>query len=165
MSVCGSLMWIALSCGPGISYSTSRLQSAIRKVTVEDILLANRTVKYVKEHTDCWHSVHIWDENGKTTPQLECVSPPSQRRLLVVRASRGIPESRCRGLVYKRRAFTGTRSMQHSSSGVSKCCPEEGSELDYESRDTSARGCGRSIGLRAGLAPTCMVHLIVSAGR
>ena len=63
MNVCGSLMSIARSCRPGISHNTSRWQSAIRKATVEDILIANRTVKHVEETA----TVGIWHRSGIIT--------------------------------------------------------------------------------------------------
>ena len=58
-SVAG-LIWISRSCRPGISYNTSRLQSAIKKATVEDILSANRTVEYVKETPNVSITEHVY---------------------------------------------------------------------------------------------------------
>ena len=43
MIVCGSLMWIARSCRPGVSDNMSKFRGTIRKATEEDIWLAKRT--------------------------------------------------------------------------------------------------------------------------
>ena len=52
MSVTGSLMWICRCSRPGIAYSVSKLQSAVRKAVVSDLLLANKVVKYVQDDPD-----------------------------------------------------------------------------------------------------------------
>ena len=49
MSVVGSLMWISRSCRPGISYRVSKLQTAVRKPVVSDIILANQVVRFVQQ--------------------------------------------------------------------------------------------------------------------
>ena len=42
-------MWICRSCRPGIAYSVSKVQSASRKASVQDMLMANTVVNYVQE--------------------------------------------------------------------------------------------------------------------
>ena len=48
----GSLMWIARSCRPGISYQVSTLQTAAHKPLVSDLVFANRVVKCVQENPE-----------------------------------------------------------------------------------------------------------------
>ena len=48
-SVVGSLVWICRSCRPGIAYRISSLKSVERKPHVEDLIEANRLVKYVRQ--------------------------------------------------------------------------------------------------------------------
>ena len=48
-SVVGSLTWICRSCRPGIAYRTSSLKAVEKKPHVEDLIEANRLVKYVRQ--------------------------------------------------------------------------------------------------------------------
>ena len=97
-SVCGSLMWLARSCRPGISYNTSRLQSATRKATLEDILLPNRTVKHVKE-----------TPTDATRYKCAMITWPFEDDPFVRKCIAGVSDA---PYGVKRRAFREIRSMQ-----------------------------------------------------
>ena len=117
---------------------------------MEDILLAICTVKYVKKTP----TAGIWSEFGdvewpcKNDALSGTVHRRSFRRVpLALRARTWMIEKRSeqsrvnvpRSCISATSVLVGSRSMQCSRGGAFKCCPEEGSELDHESRDTTIR--------------------------
>jgi hypothetical protein len=79
MSVTGSLMWICRCCRPGIAYGVSRLQSLLQCATVEELKLASKLVKHVREDTSkglTYRSTIPWPETPGEPVRL-CIAAVS----------------------------------------------------------------------------------------